>query len=181
MASAIKLPDMGTNVEECKVLSWKVREGAAVKRGDILADIETDKAVAELESTAEGVVLRLQVQAGDTARTGDILAYVGKPGESIPDAAQPAASLGVAAAEARAAMTSVSPETLPAGAVPSHDVAAPVASPAKVEPGPSVRVSPMVRNLAAKLGVDLNRVQGTGPGGVITREDVQRASQAPTR
>jgi pyruvate/2-oxoglutarate dehydrogenase complex dihydrolipoamide acyltransferase (E2) component len=61
MASAIKLPDMGTNVEECKVFSWRVREGDAVRRGDIIADIETDKAVAELESTAEGVLLRFVV------------------------------------------------------------------------------------------------------------------------
>jgi pyruvate dehydrogenase E2 component (dihydrolipoamide acetyltransferase) len=177
MASAIKLPDMGTNVEECKVLSWRVGEGDTVRRGDILADIETDKAVAELESTAEGVLLKHVVKAGGLAHTGDILAYVGKPGDSIPDAVRPAASPGVAAAEPRPPVTPAAPETLPAAAL-SHGPAAPVASPSNVEPGPSVRVSPMVRNLAAKLGVDLSRVQGTGPGGLITREDVQRASQA---
>jgi len=153
MAAAIKLPDLGTNVEECKVLSWRVREGDAVKRGDILADIETDKAVAELESTAEGVLLHLVVKAGDAARTGDILAYVGKPGEAVP----------------------AGPETLSTpGAALSHGPAAPVAPPTNREAGQSVRVSPIVRNLAAKLGVDLTRVKGTGPGGVITREDVQR-------
>jgi pyruvate dehydrogenase E2 component (dihydrolipoamide acetyltransferase) len=153
MATAIKLPDLGTNVEECKVLCWRVQKGAAVKRGDILADIETDKAVAELESTAEGVLLQLVVKAGDMAHTGDILAYVGKPGEAVP----------------------AGPETLstPAAAL-SHGPAAPVASPSNVEQGPSVRISSMVRNLAAKLGVDLARVVGTGSGGVITREDVQR-------
>ena len=177
MAVAIKLPDLGTTVEECKVLSWRVQEGDAVRRGDILADIETDKAVAELESTAEGVVLKQVVKAGGMAHTGDILAYVGKPGESAPDAAKPGASAGVAAAEVRAAVTPVTPETLPVS-VPSHGPSAPVAAPAAA-PG-SVRVSPMVRNLAAKLGVDLTRVTGTGPGGVITREDVQRASQALT-
>src|SRR5208283_4577721 len=83
MAIAIKLPDMGTNVEECKVLAWKAKEGDAVKRGDVLADIETDKAVAELESTAEGILLQCRVPAGATARTGEILAYVGQAGESI--------------------------------------------------------------------------------------------------
>jgi pyruvate dehydrogenase E2 component (dihydrolipoamide acetyltransferase) len=83
MTVPIRLPDMGTNVEECKVLSWRVKEGDTVKRGDILADIETDKAVAELESTAEGVVLKLVVNAGDTAGTGVILAHVGKAGESV--------------------------------------------------------------------------------------------------
>ena len=156
MAVAIKLPDMGTNVEECKVLSWRVKEGDAVKRGDVLADIETDKAVAELESTGEGVLLQVVVKEGDSARTGEILAYVGKPGESV-------------TVQAKA-------ETAPAAAL-LHGAAAPVASASHLEGGAPVRVAPIVRNLAAKLGVDLSRVRGTGAGGVITREDVQRASQ----
>jgi len=83
MAIAIRLPDMGTNVEECKVLAWKVKEGDFVKRGDVLADIETDKSVAELESTAEGVLLQFRALAGATVRTGEILAYVGQAGEAI--------------------------------------------------------------------------------------------------
>jgi pyruvate dehydrogenase E2 component (dihydrolipoamide acetyltransferase) len=156
MAVAIRLPDIGTNVEECKVLSWRVREGDAVKRGDILADIETDKAVAELESTAEGVLLHLVVKAGDMARTGDILAYVGKAGDTVPPETEEAAS-------------ATSPhEHVAAGAAPSRPEGA----------GPA-RVSPVVRNLAAQLHVDLARVQGTGVGGIITREDVLRASHEP--
>jgi pyruvate/2-oxoglutarate dehydrogenase complex dihydrolipoamide acyltransferase (E2) component len=155
MAVAIRLPDMGTNVEECKVLFWRIKPGEAVKRGDVLADIETDKAVAELESTGDGVLLQVAVKEGELARTGDILAYVGKPGESV-------------AGEARAVAA-------PAAALP-HGTTSPVATPSHLEGGPSLRVAPMVRNLAAKLGVDLGRVKGTGAGGVITREDVQRAS-----
>jgi pyruvate/2-oxoglutarate dehydrogenase complex dihydrolipoamide acyltransferase (E2) component len=155
MAVAIRLPDMGTNVEECKVLSWRVKEGEAVKRGDVLADIETDKAVAELESTGEGLLLQVVVKEGDLARTGDILAYVGKPGESV-------------AVQAKAL-------TAPAAAL-LHGTAAPVAPTSHLEGGRSVHVAPIVRNLAAKLGVDLSLVKGTGAGGVITRQDVQRAS-----
>ncbi|MGO8735646.1 MAG: dihydrolipoamide acetyltransferase family protein [Terriglobia bacterium] len=154
MAVAIRLPDMGTNVEECKVLSWRIKPGATVKRGDILADIETDKAVAELESTGEGVLLQVVVKEGDLARTGDILAYVGKPGESVAGEAHTAAAL--------------------AAGLP-HATASPVATPAHLDGGESLRVAPMVRNLAVKLGVDLGRVKGTGAGGVITRQDVQRA------
>jgi pyruvate dehydrogenase E2 component (dihydrolipoamide acetyltransferase) len=156
MAVAIRLPDMGTNVEECKVLSWRIKPGEAVKRGDVLADIETDKAVAELESTGEGVLLQVIVKEGDLARTGDILAYVGKPGESVAGEAKTVAALAAAL---------------------SHGTASPVATPSHLEGGQSLRVAPMVRNLAAKLGVDLGRVKGTGAGGVITREDVQRASR----
>ena len=156
MPVAIKLPDMGTNVEECKILTWRVQGGDAVKRGDVLADVETDKAVVELESTAEGIVLQLLVNAGDTARTGDVLAYVGKLGESI--SGEPKA------------------KDVHSGA-PLQETEVPPASSSKSQGGPSVRVSPVVRNLAAKLGIDLGTLAGTGPGGVITREDVQRASR----
>jgi pyruvate dehydrogenase E2 component (dihydrolipoamide acetyltransferase) len=155
MAVAIRLPDMGTNVEECKVLSWRIKEGEPVKRGDVLADIETDKAVAELESTGEGVLLHVLVKEGMLAQTGDILAYVGNPGESV-------------AVQAKAG-------TAPAAAL-LHATAAPVATTSHLEGGRSVHVSPIVRNLAAKLGVDLSGVKGTGARAVITRQDVQRAS-----
>jgi pyruvate dehydrogenase E2 component (dihydrolipoamide acetyltransferase) len=154
MAIAIKLPDMGTNVEECKVLAWKVREGDFVKRGDVLADIETDKAVAELESTAEGILLQCRVLAGATVRTGEILAYVGQAGEAI--------AQGVP--EGPTAAQSHPPKT-----------PAPAEAPIRAEPSGAPRTSPIVRNLAAKMGIDLQQVIGTGPGGIITREDVQRA------
>lgn len=159
MAIAIRLPDMGTNVEECRVLTWKVKEGDFVKRGDVLADIETDKAVAELESTAEGVLLHRRVLAGATARNGEILAYVGQAGESI------TVDVGdMPAAENPHERKAGGHEEIPVGTAPS---------------GP-LRVSPIVRNLAAKLGVDLQQVKGTGAGGVITREDVQRAHRIPS-
>src|ERR1017187_7459748 len=132
MAVAIRLPDMGTNVEECKLQSWRVQEGDKVKRGDVLADIETDKAVAELESTAEGTVLRHVVQAGAMAHMGDVLAYIGQPGESVPD---PSAAAPTASAVA----------TAPAPTAPQPAAA----------PGAPAKVSSMVRNLAAKMGVDL--------------------------
>lgn len=159
MPVAIKLPDMGTNVEECKILAWKVQEGDQVKRGDILADVETDKAVAELESTAEGIVLRFRVPAGATAHTGEILAYVGQAGESIDD-------------ESAGLQPSREVHLSSAGGSEATALAEAAAAPA--------RVSPMVRNLAAKLDVDLGNLRGTGVGGVITREDVQRAHAAPS-
>ena len=156
MAVAIKLPDMGTNVEECKLLSWRVQEGQRVKRGEVLADIETDKAVAELESTAEGVLLRQVVKAGTMAQNGEILAYVGQPGESAPNPAAAASAAG---------------GTAPSAAVPA-------APHPPTAPGGPAKVSPMVRNLAAKMGIDLAALRGTGTGGVITREDVLKAKTA---
>lgn len=168
VAVAIKLPDMGTNVEECRVQAWRVREGEAVKRGMVLADIETDKAVAELESTAEGVLLKHVVPAGEVVSTGEILAYIGEPGEALPSEHR-----GEERSEASSPLPviAVIPSATPA---PATKIDIPSRAPAA--PGESPRVSPVVRNLAAKLGVDLTKVEGTGAGGMITREDVMRAS-----
>ena len=85
MATAIKMPDMGTTVDYITVIKWLKQEGDMVKRGDILCEVQTDKAVTELESAAQGVLLR-QVVAEDTdVKVGDVIAYVGEPGEKIPD------------------------------------------------------------------------------------------------
>jgi pyruvate/2-oxoglutarate dehydrogenase complex dihydrolipoamide acyltransferase (E2) component len=158
---------MGTNVEECRIQAWRVNEGEMVKRGMVLAEIETDKAVAELESTAEGVLLKHVIPAGEVVSTGEILAYVGRPGEAVPTG-QPN--------EPRAAKPATPPAraTSSAAAPPAAKSGAPPRAPAA--PGESPRVSLVVRNLAAKLGVDLTKVLGTGAGGMITREDVMRAS-----
>src|SRR5215469_12067759 len=128
MAVAIRMPDLGTNVEECKLLAWRVREGEGVKRGEVLAEIETDKAVAELESTAEGVLLRQAVKAGDPARTGDVLAYVGQPGELLPDleATGPRTSVG---ALGMARITSASATVERLAVPPQPEANAPPVSP----------------------------------------------------
>jgi len=152
MAVPIKMPDLGTTVEEFTLMAWRVSEGDVVSLGDELADIETDKAVTSLESTASGTVLRLCCQDGDMVHTGDVLAFIGQPGEVIPDA-QPAAVVAVG------------------------EVVAEVGLPGRPAPQQAVAVSPVVRNLAAKLGVDLTTLTGTGHGGVITREDVMRANR----
>ena len=83
MAVAIRMPDLGTAVNEIKILEWKVPEGARVSRGSVLVEIETDKAASELESVAEGVVLKQCVSEGVSVKAGDIIAWVGAPGEVI--------------------------------------------------------------------------------------------------
>lgn len=155
MAVAIRVPDLGTTVDEVKLLSWLVDEGEQVRRGQPIAEIETDKAVSELECVADGVLLKQMVQADQTVETGTVLAYVGQPGEPVPDEPTPAAA--------------PAPESPPGGKAPARPAAA-----------STPRVSPVVRNLAKKLGVDLGGVRGTGQGSRITREDVIRASRAAT-
>jgi len=148
MAVAVRAPDLGTTVDEVRLVAWLVEEGQSVKRGDALAEIETDKATTELESVAEGVLLKRVAPDDSVVGKGDILAYIGKAGESIPEPAAPV--------EAAAPPNPVASKSRPAAA----------------------RISPMVRNLAGKLGVDLSRVEGTGAGGIITRADVKRAAKA---
>ena len=149
MATPIKMPDLGTTVDEIKIVAWLVEEGDSVQRGDFLAEIETDKATGELESAAEGVLLKQVAEAGDTVETGSVLAYVGKPGESVPD------EEGLL--EQQESGSPPLPSTPPTADRP--------------------RAAPVVQNLARKLGVDLAAVEGTGRGGMITREDVLRASK----
>ncbi len=149
MPVAIKMPDLGTTVDEVRLVSWLVREGDVVKRGDPLAEIETDKAVSELESIAEGVVLKLVIAPDSMVGKGHVLAYVGKPGESVP----------VAAAEA------------------PHEEPAKAEKPAAAGFAGAQRIAPVLRNLAQKLGIDLATVRGTGRGGMITRDDLLRAQK----
>ena len=168
VATAIKLPDMGTNVEECRVQVWRVQEGESVKRGTVLAEIETDKAVAELESTAEGVLLKQVVPEGGRVSTGEVLAYVGQAGEAVPGESGTAGRQPGGAPAKAVARTAARPVQ------PKVETPRPATS-----AGESPRVSPVVRNLAAQRGVDLAQIKGTGEGGTITREDVMRHQSIP--
>jgi len=148
MATPIRMPDLGTTVEEFRIMAWLVGEGDFVELGDALAEIETDKAVTQLESPAKGVVLRLLVEAGDTVYTGDTLAYVGAHGEVL------------AEEETTAPKATAAPK--PAEGLPVFE-----------QPQEAAFI---VRNLATHLNVDPGAVRGSGQGGVVTREDVLRAS-----
>ena len=166
MATAIRMPDFGTTVEQVKLIRWLKDIGATVKRGDLLCEVETDKAVSELESVATGILLKHVVLEGADVEQGTIIAYVGAPGERLPmtdQAAPVVAPKQAAIAPPRAAIPP------PAAVVPS------------ASPSGSAQAAPMIRNLAKSLGVDLQRVTGTGPGGRILREDVHKAKQLKER
>ena len=150
LATPIRMPELGTTVDTVVLVSWLKSEGDAVERGEVLCEVETDKAMTELESVAGGVLLRQVVPAGEEIAVGDLIAYVGEPGEPLPSA-----------------------DT----AAPTESGEFPLGGAATQKASRSA-VSPLVRNLAERLGVDLNALTGTGPGGRITREDVQRAKDA---
>lgn len=156
------MPKLTQTMDEGKLLDWLKKEGEPVEKGDLVATVETDKATVELESPASGVLARLVAAPGDSVPVGQPIAYIAAPGEALPEAAQPAA-----------APTAPPVPSAPAAAMPPSE---PQILPfAREEAAPS---SPRARRLARELGIDLATVQGTGPGGRIVEEDVQRAAEA---
>jgi pyruvate dehydrogenase E2 component (dihydrolipoamide acetyltransferase) len=158
------MPSLGADMEAGTLLEWRVKPGDEVRRGDIVALIDTDKAEVEVEIFTDGVVEELLVAPGTKVPVGAVLARLRAA------AGAPAPTpLGV---------------TRPA---PPPPPPAPAAAPAKVAPpppapgGPRLHVSPLARRVAAELGVDLASVRGTGEGGAITRADVERASAPAPR
>lgn len=160
MAVSIVMPALEMAQETGKIISWLKKEGESISKGDPIAEIETDKVVMEVEATADGVLAGLTASAGDVVQVGKIIAWIVAPGEQPPAASE-------SAVPTARTMTGTPP---PASTPP----AAAAASAPKVE----AKVSPKARRMAQELGVDLNTVVGTGPGGVISGEDVQRAADA---
>ncbi len=164
------MPRLSDSMEEGTILKWLKSDGDAVARGEPLAEIETDKATLTYESDAAGV-LKIVADAGETLPIGSVIATLdgagaGESGSAAPEAAAPAAE-----AEAPAP---------PAAATPPAPTAPPTpdAPPAARAEG-RVKASPLARRLARDQGIDLHAVTGTGPGGRIVKDDVQRAAAAP--
>ena len=150
------MPQMGYDMQEGTVVRWLKSEGAEVKLGEAIAEIETDKAVVELESTADGLLRKILVSEGSTVPVGMTIGIIAAEGEEVPDLP---------------AETVVATEALPPAALPMP-AAPPFEETEQPAAAPGVRASPVARRLAQERSIDLNQVHGTGPGGRITRDDV---------
>lgn len=169
MPTIIKMPKLSDTMTEGTLLKWKIKKGDKVEMGEIVAEVETDKATMEMEAFDDGVVHELYVAEGAKVPVGAKMALLVAPGEdplAVPkdDVPFPKAT---AAAQAKAATTHV--VTQPGTAVP-----APVA----LAPGTRLKVSPLARKLAAHKGINLATLAGTGPGGRIIAADVAQANPA---
>jgi len=152
------MPILGADMTAGTLIAWRKRPGDRVTRGDVIAEVETEKGLIDVEVFVSGVLERILVEPGATVPTGTALASIR---EDAPSAAPgPAAAAPVAP-----------PAAAPAPAMP-------VAPEPGRGQGPRVRVSPLARKLAATLGVDPTTLRGTGAGGAVTREDVERAAAA---
>ncbi len=172
MAKEVRLPQLGQTMEEGTIVECSVKVGDEVKKGDVIFEIETDKATLEMESPAEGFVKFVLAELDETYPVGAPLLVLGGKDEDVPQSFVD--SLEVDAAAAPAVEAAEATEAAPA---------APAAEAAKPEPAPSkpagkIMASPRARKLAGDLGVDLTAVSGSGPGGKITEQDVQKTAQA---
>lgn len=170
MASRVVMPKLTDTMEEGILVAWKKREGERVEAGEVIAEIETDKAVMDLEAFASGIVRKIVVQEGETVPSGTLLAVVAEADEDITEALteQIAAAPSPGKAASPTAPVAASSQPVPSQVSPSKSVAAPEE---RIRPV----ASPRARAIAAERGIDLSTVVGTGPGGRIVEEDVLRA------
>ena len=160
MAYEVLMPQLGLTMEEGTVSQWIKHEGDEVKTGDVIVEITTDKLTNEVASEHDGVMLKIVAQEGEDIPVKGLLCYIGQPGEAVGDApAAPAAAPAAEAAPAAAAAPAVAP--------------APVAA-----NGKRIRISPLARKTAAKMGVDYSGIAGTGPSGRIVVKDILAAAEA---
>jgi len=184
------MPKMGQSEEEATLVKWHKKEGELVAKGDILFEIETDKALLEVESFFEGTLLKIVVPEGQTVPVQSVVGFIGDPGERLPEIAPSAAPArvraGVQAPPAPArTMPSVAPSRAPQAATRERAVVAPPQPlhpperlPPAVEAGGVFRISPRAARLARESGIDAQGVAGSGPGGRVVERDVKAYLQA---
>ncbi len=165
MSIELKMPALSPTMEEGTLARWLVKEGDSVKSGDLIAEIETDKATMEFEAIDEGVITGILVAEGtEGVKVGTVIATIAGE-DDAPVSAKPAASLASSAPEVAKAAPVISP---------------PVAlSSTSSTSGDRIIASPLAKRMAAEMGVDLSTVKGTGPNGRIVKADLEGASSSP--
>lgn len=169
MSVEVKMPQLSDTMNAGKILRWNKNAGDVVKRGDILAEVETEKANLEIESFHEGTLLKVLVPAQSSAKVGEVIAVIGKPGESVSATASapPTSPTATPPQPARP-----SPAPAPSSARPQAAPAAPHLSLADSE---RIKISPLARRMAEERHIDLRQIQGSGPNGRIVRKDIEAA------
>jgi len=203
MATKVHMEALSPTMEEGQLVQWLKSEGDEISNGDVLAEIETDKATMELVARGEGLLRKIFLEAGGTAEVGAVIGVIASADEDISDiegatggggaagtteaeaAEAGEAEAGAEAGEAEAdeeadeaATKAEKPEREPARAgkaAPASDRAASEAAPAARGEGERIKASPLARRLAEEMGVDLARVSGSGPGGRVVKRDVESA------
>jgi pyruvate dehydrogenase E2 component (dihydrolipoamide acetyltransferase) len=178
MATVIDMPKLSDTMTVGTLVKWLKNEGDPVENGDMIAEVETDKATMEVECFDDGILLKQYCQAGDEVPVGCAIAAVGEADETAPEPAASAPSEPAAAPEAEASPTSA-PEPTPTAVAVTANIASETIKPSTSEADNRIRVSPLAKKIAAERGIDLSMLQGSGPGGRIVKADVEKAPTAP--
>ena len=165
MAETVTMPKLGFDMAEGTLVRWVIKEGEPVTKGDVLAEIETDKATVEVQSSAEGIVYRHLVPAGEVVPVGTPIAVVAAPGEQV-DESQ---------------LTGIKPEQAPQPELEQQEAASaeqkqPAAAPVVVD-AEMLRISPIARRMIMENNLSLEGVIGSGPGGRIVKKDIEKLLQ----
>ena len=184
MAEIVRMPKLSDTMTEGVVAAWHKKVGDVVESGELLAEIETDKATMEFESFQDGVLLHIGVQTGDAAPVDGVLCVLGEKGEDIKKLLADAAKANTASDEPAPVSTDkppvaiasneVTPQPRPASPAPVAAAAAPVSR----APNTRVIASPLAKKLADKLGLSLDRIPGSGEGGRVVKSDVENFKMA---
>ena len=166
MISEVVMPQMGSDMTEGTIVRWMKDEGDQVERGEIIAEIETDKANVEIEAFESGVFRKVLVGEGETVSIGTVIAVIASPEEDL-------SQYEGAAVAAKPAVATAAETRPPAAAAKPAQPPAQAAAPAPTNG--RVRASPVARKLAQEKGIDLTQLRGSGPDGRIVRRDVEAA------
>ncbi len=166
MATKVFMEALSPTMEEGRLVKWHKRDGDAVKTGETLAEVETDKAVMELVARADGVLRQVAVTEGQTVPVGNVVAVIAAPGETVGPSAQAAAPAPAGKGEE-------------GGATPAPARAAATAPATVVADAARVKASPLAKRMARESGVDLKLVTGSGPGGRVVKRDLEQAATPP--
>lgn len=178
MAIKIEMPKLSDTMEEGVIASWNVSEGDKVQAGDIIAEVETDKATMEVEAFDEGTVLKILVGEGDAVPLGGLMAVLGEEGEDISDILDSAGSDSSSSKEE--VKESASEEKEETTSESSSGLTSPKSEPPtdSTSDNGRIKASPLARNMAEDRGIDLGRVDGSGPGGRIIKADIENFKES---
>lgn len=178
MPIEVKMPRLSDTMEQGTVVKWNVKPGQKVKSGDVIADIETDKATMELQTFDDGTVAELAVAEGAAVKVGTVIMRLAEPGESVEAAAAGAGASSASSAGAATQAASAGGREQGGAGGSTATMAPPTAAvtaTANGHHGDRVFASPLARKIAGEAGVDLNAINGSGPSGRIIKRDVEAA------
>jgi pyruvate dehydrogenase E2 component (dihydrolipoamide acetyltransferase) len=169
MSVQIEMPKLSDTMTEGTIVKWHKKVGDTVEIGDVVAEVETDKATMEMEAFDDGVITEIRIPEGGVAPIGAVLAILNGDSAAAAPAPTPAPPAPITAPAAQPPPAPTTPAPVP--------IAAPVAAPV-VSEDTRVKASPLARKISAELGVNLSSIAGSGPGGRIVREDIEAAAKA---